>query len=168
MTVRLLSDDWRLENYTEHWEFICYWLTQRLNESWNYLVSAAKPIGQALTTSSSMQLDIFVFLPLNVAACEPRHTKLWSLKILAPQCLQRHARRQSEKACGCVCQSLDTERCERSGAGGKRLLFTNKAMVFALAFVVILGGFQKAEHNELMLSGRMNVSVLYLMGQGDG
>lgn len=58
--------------------------------------------------------------------------------------------------------------CEQSGAGGKRLLFTNKAVVFALVFVVLLGGFQKVEHNELMLSGRMNVSVLYLMGQGDG
>lgn len=42
---------------------------------------------------------------------------------------------------------------------GKHLPFTNELMVFAL-FFFFLGGFQKTEHNESMLSGRMNVSTL--------
>lgn len=37
MTMR--SDDWRLENYTEHWEFICYWLTTNHEIIWYQLPS---------------------------------------------------------------------------------------------------------------------------------
>lgn len=38
--------------------------------------------------------------------------------------------------------SLDTE-CASKAVIGKRLLFTNEVMVFALVFFVLLGGFQK-------------------------
>lgn len=39
---------------------------------------------------------------------------------------------------------------------------------FALVCVFIFGWFPKTKHNELMFSGRMNVSLLYEMGHGNG
>lgn len=53
--------------------------------------------------------------------------------------------------------------CEQSGER-KTLLFTNDVMVFALlvfVFFCTFGRFPKTKHNELILSGRFNVSLLY-------
>ena len=61
--------------------------------------------------------------------------------------------------------SLDTLEKSRDG----KILFTKEVMVFfALVCVFIFGWFPKTKHNELMFSGRMNVSLLYEMGHGNG
>lgn len=64
--------------------------------------------------------------------------------------------------------------CVRSG-DRRMLLFTNDVMVFAVVCVCYCFGFfytfgwcPKTKHNELILSGRMHVSLLYEMGHGNG
>lgn len=56
--------------------------------------------------------------------------------------------------------------CEQGG--DRKMLFTSEVMLFALVFFCTFGWFPKTEHNELMLSGRMNVWLLYKMGHGNG